>query len=114
MIMDTSPIGVVADAYSLASLSDINLFIIRSNKTNKNFVRNLSNQLKGDKVKNFYSILNDVEIDSNRYSRYYSRKYVYERSKNYGIGVYAYTSYQKGKTKDSQNYFQYYQDDFKD
>ncbi len=114
VIIDTSPIGVVADAYSLASLSDINLFIIRSNKTNKNFVRNLSNQLKGDKVKNFYSILNDVEVDSNRYSRYYSRKYVYERSKNYGIGVYAYTSYNRGRSKDSDHYFQYYQDDLKD
>ena len=123
IIVDTSPIGVVADAYSFASLSDISLFVIRSNKTNKLFVRNLSNQLKADKVNNFYSILNDVEIESTSYSQYYSRKYAYGKSKNYGVGAYGYgygygygytSSSTKSKSKGEDSYFQYYQDDAKD
>jgi capsular exopolysaccharide synthesis family protein len=117
IIVDTSPIGVVADAYSFASMSDINLFVIRSNKTNKLFLRNLSNQLKADDVTHFYSVLNDVEVDSGSYSQYYSRKYAYGKSKSYGVAAYGYgygyTS-GKGKSKDSDSYYQYYQDDAKD
>ena len=119
IIADTSPIGVVADAYSFATLSDINLFVIRSNKTNKIFVRNLSNQLKIDNIQ-FYSILNDVEVDSNNYSQYYSRKYTYGRSKNYGVGSYGYgygygyaADKRKKKNQSADTYFQYYQDDQK-
>lgn len=120
IIVDTSPIGIVADAYSFAALSDINLFIIRSNKTNKSFVKNLSTQLKADNVANFYSILNDVEVHTNYYSQYYSRKYAYGSSKQYGYSYgygygYGYTSSNKKKNKDSSdNYFQYYQDDEKE
>lgn len=128
IIVDTSPIGIVADAYSFASLSDINLFVIRSNKTNKNFVRNLSMQLKADNIKNFYSILNDVETQSASYSSYYTRKYGYGQSKNSRYGGYGNYSYGYGygygygsprgskrkKNGDSDSYFQYYQDDTKD
>ncbi|MDD4198190.1 MAG: polysaccharide biosynthesis tyrosine autokinase [Paludibacter sp.] len=121
IIVDTSPIGVVADAYSFASLSDINLFVIRSNKTNKMFVRNLSNQLKDDNVNQFYSVLNDVEVESSSYSQYYSRKYAYGKSKSYGLGAYGYgygygytSSGSKDKNKKSDTYFEYYQDDKKE
>lgn len=123
IIVDTSPIGVVADAYSFASMSDINLFVIRSNKTNKLFLRNLSNQLKADDVTNFYSVLNDVEVDSGSYSQYYSRKYAYGRNKSYGVGAYGYgygygygytSGSGKNKGKSSDSYYQYYQDDAKD
>lgn len=122
IVVDTSPIGVVADAYSFASLSDINLFVIRSNKTNKTFVRNLSNQLKADNVSDFYSILNDVEIESSSYSQYYAKKNAYGKSKSYGLGSYSYgygygygytSSANKKKNKDHDSYFQYYQDDEK-
>ncbi len=128
IIVDTSPIGIVADAYSFASMSDINLFVIRSNKTNKNFVRNLSSQLKADNIRNFYSILNDVETQSASYSSYYTRKYGYGQSKSNRYGGYGNYSYGYGygygygspggtkrkKKGDSDSYFQYYQDDVKD
>lgn len=115
IIVDTSPIGVVADAYSFASLSDINLFVIRSNKTNKTFVKNLTTQLKADNIGNFYSILNDVEVDTNNYSQYYSKRYAYGGNKQYGSTYgygYGYTSSGRKRNKDSSDsYFQYYQDD---
>lgn len=125
IIVDTSPIGVVADAYSFASLSDINLFVIRSNKTNKMFVRNLTNQLKADNIKNFYSVLNDIDMQSNSYSSYYSRKYAYGYTRKqryggyggYGYGYgYGYLTSATGKKKKggSESYFQYYQDDEKE
>jgi len=120
IIVDTSPIGIVADAYSFASLSDINLFVIRSGKTNKNFVKNLSSQLNADNVTHFYSILNDVQVHTNYYSQYYSRRYAYGSSKQYGYSYgygygYGYTaSGNKKKKEGSDTYFQYYQDDEKE
>lgn len=120
IIVDTSPIGIVADAYSFASLSDINLFVIRSGKTNKNFVKNLSSQLNADNVSHFYSILNDVQVHTNYYSQYYSRRYAYGSSKQYGYSYgygygYGYTaSGNKKKKEGSDTYFQYYQDDEKE
>ncbi|MCE5332403.1 MAG: polysaccharide biosynthesis tyrosine autokinase [Bacteroidales bacterium] len=108
IIVDSSPIGVVADAYSLAQLSDVNLFIVRNGKTNKSFHKKLSAQLKADNMKNMYVVMNDVSTDENQYSKYYSRKYTY----GYGYG-YGYTSASKSKKRKdaSDNYFQYYQDD---
>lgn len=109
IIVDTSPIGVVADAYSLASLSDINLFVVRNNKTNKAFLRKITNQLMLDKMSNFYTILNDISVEENRYSKYYSKKYTYGYGYGYGYG---YTSAKSKKKKaEAEKYFQYYQDD---
>lgn len=124
IIVDTSPIGIVADSYSFASLSDINLFVIRSNKTDKMFVRNLSSQLKADNIQNFYAVLNDVDTNSASYSSYYTKRYAYGYNNRYRYGGYGNYSYgygygsmrssKKKKKGDSDNYFQYYQDDTKD
>jgi capsular exopolysaccharide synthesis family protein len=126
IVVDTSPIGVVADAYSFAALSDVNLFVIRNEKTNKNFVRNLTTQLQADKVNEFYAILNDINIDSSSYSSYYSKRYTYGNRRNYSYGGYGDYGYgygygygssgsgKKKKNDSSGNYFQYYTDDIKE
>ena len=100
IIVDSSPIGLVADAYSLAPMMDANLMIVRSQKTNKSFFRRLNDQLVADKLKQFYIILNDISIESNSYARY---------GKNYGYG-YGY-GYGNSKEKDANRYAQYYEDD---
>lgn len=122
IVVDTSPIGVVADAYSFAGLSDLNLFIVRSNKTHKQFLRSLTTQLRADNAHRFYSVLNDVELRSGGYSRYYTRKntyrnsrvdrYGYERAYGYGYG-FGYPERTLRK-KHTSTYFQYYQDDEKE
>lgn len=108
IIVDTSPIGVVADAYSIAQISDVNLFIVRSQKTNKSFFKKLSSQLKTDNIKNVFTIMNDVSTEENNYSKYYSRKYTYGYGYSYG---YTSGSKRKKKNESSDKYFQYYQDD---
>lgn len=110
IIIDTSPIGVVADAYALALMADINLFVVRNNKTNKGYFKRLTEQLKNDNISRMYTIINDISVEENTYSKYYSRKYTY--GYGYGSGYYGYTSYTSKKRKDaSDRYFQYYQDD---
>lgn len=106
IIVDTSPIGVVADAYSLALQSDVNLFVVRNDKTNKSFYKKLSAQLKSDNIQNMYTVMNDISLEENRYSKYYSKKYTYGYGYNYTSG---YSS--KTRKEASDKYFQYYQDD---
>ena len=104
IIVDSSPIGMVTDAYSLAQHSDVNLFVVRNGKTNKTFYKKLSTQLKLDNVHNLYTVLNDVLDDESKYSKYKLYKYAYLFGFSYG-----YTS--KKRKGDAEKYFHYYQDD---
>lgn len=104
IIVDSSPIGMVTDAYSLAHLSDVNLFVVRNEKTNKTFFKKLVNQLKIDNLPNVYTILNDIIDDGSRYSKYKLYKYAYMYGYTYG-----YTS--KNKKAEAEKQFHYYEDD---
>ncbi|MDD3078236.1 MAG: polysaccharide biosynthesis tyrosine autokinase [Paludibacter sp.] len=110
IVIDTSPIGIVADAYPLSLISDVNLFIVRNNKTNKSFFRKIINQLKNDKIENLYTIVNDISIEENKYSRYYSKKYNYAYGYGYATGG-GRNLFGKKKKEMADKYFQYYQDD---
>jgi capsular exopolysaccharide synthesis family protein len=81
IILDSSPIGLVTDSFSLASLADINLLVVRNKKTDKDFFKNVVNQIVTDKLTNFYVVFTDVETDGN----YYSYKYGYYSSKGQKI-----------------------------
>lgn len=71
IIVDTSPVGLVTDAYGLSPLVDVNLIIARAFKTNKNFFGNFISQIQKDNIANTYIVLNDVKIDSRKkYGRY--------------------------------------------
>ena len=70
VILDTSPIGLVGDAYALTSLVDANLFLVRQEKTNKIFFKTVIEQIKEDKIPNVYIVLNDVYFKLNKYSGY--------------------------------------------
>ena len=104
IIVDTSPIGMVTDAYSLAHLSDVNLFVVRNSKTNKTFFKKLSAQLKIDNLPNIYTVLNDVLDDGSRYSRYKLYKYAYLFGYSYGYA-------NKKRKGDADKYLHYYEDD---
>lgn len=104
IIVDTSPIGMVTDAYSLASLSDVNLFVVRNGKTNKSFFKKLTAQLKLDNIPHMFTIINDVVDDGSRYSKYKLYKYAYLFGYSYG-----YTT--NKKKEEAEKYFHYYEDD---
>ncbi len=99
IIIDTSPIGLVADAYALSSQVDVTLLLARSNKTNKSNFKSLNNQLISDNLENFYVVLNDVDFDNAVYGKY-SKGYGY----NYGYGYY-------GRKREAKQYMHYYDDE---
>jgi len=104
IIIDSSPIGMVTDAYALAAISDVNLFVVRNNKTNKSFFKKLSAQLKLDNLQNIYTIINDVVDDGSKYSKYKLYKYAYLFGYSYGYNT-------RSKKNDAEKYFHYYEDD---
>jgi capsular exopolysaccharide synthesis family protein len=104
IIIDSSPIGMVTDAYALAAMSDLTLFVVRNNKTNKTYFKRLSTQLKQDNLKHVYSIINDVQDDGSRYSKYKLYKYAYLFGYSYGYNT-------KTKKSEAEKYFHYYEDD---
>ncbi|WP_199117983.1 polysaccharide biosynthesis tyrosine autokinase [Pedobacter sp. ASV28] len=76
IIIDTSPIALVADAFSLDAHSDATIYIMRYNYTQKSHLNILVDIEKNNKLKNLMVILNDGKVD---------------HLKNYGYGstVYA-------------------------
>ncbi|WP_423149598.1 GumC family protein [Rubrolithibacter danxiaensis] len=77
IILDTSPIGQVADAYSLVPYSDTSIFLVRYNytlKTQLNILEDISERLKNPML-----VLNDAEI--NNYKGY-GYEYGYGNSNN--------------------------------
>jgi len=76
IILDTPPIALVTDALLLSKFTDINLYVIRQNYSNKS-VLDFINEITEKHKLNINIIINDINI-----SGYYSYKYNY----NYKYG----------------------------
>ncbi len=77
IIIDTSPIGLVSDAYPLTTQSDLVFFISLYEKTNKTHLKETANMLRKDNIANVYAILNGEKEKRSPYyiSKYYTKKY---------------------------------------
>ena len=102
IVVDTSPLGLVSDAYPLLELSDVNLFIVRSHKTHKTMCQSTLEQLQNDHM-NLYTILADMPIDKPGYHNYGG----YGGYGGYG----AYGHYYHSSKKEGNQYTKYYHDD---
>ena len=93
IIIDTAPIGLVADGYMIMKHTDVNMYVVRQNYTNKDVLRFVNDLEENNRVENLYLVLNDVSSGSGVYGY---GKY------SYGYG-YGYGSY----TKDSDYFTDY-------
>ncbi len=62
IIIDTSPIGMVNDSFTLMKYSDINLMVFRENFTKKDFVSSLDRAIKEQHVGKIGIILNGSKV----------------------------------------------------
>ncbi|MCH7410834.1 AAA family ATPase [Belliella sp. DSM 111904] len=62
IIIDTSPVGMVPDAFALCKYADLTLYVLRSNMTTSDHLAFLSNFGVKDKLKNPMLILNGVNV----------------------------------------------------
>ncbi len=86
IVLDTPPLGLVADAIELADYADASLYIVRQSKTKKGMLNFINNKYKKKEIKNLSFILNDYRHKS---------QYGYGDSYSYGYG-YGYGGYGNG------------------
>ena len=82
VILDCSPVGLVSDAYFLARQVDVVLYVVKNEKTNRNFFRYTIKELLDDNISNIALIYNDVNIQSGGYygsRRYYGKSAYYHK-----------------------------------
>ena len=75
VILDCSPVGLVADAHFLSRQVDVVLYVVRNEKTNRNFFKCTIQELREDGITNIALIYNDIDIQRGYYGsrRYYGK-----------------------------------------
>jgi Mrp family chromosome partitioning ATPase len=74
ILLDTPPVGIVADALLLGRLADSALYIVRHNQTQKNSLSALQEIQRDNKLPQVAAVFNGVKMQ--RHDGYY-RKYGY-------------------------------------
>lgn len=60
VIIDSAPIGLVSDTFSLAKFSDVVLYVTRANYTKKSFLKYLNSVVERGQLKNVAIVVNDT------------------------------------------------------
>ena len=94
IIIDTSPIGLVPDAYAVIEHSDICLYVIRCMQTNKSFCKQTLEQVSDvvDQPEKIQLVLSDIPT-SGRHSYGSGYGYGYGGYGGYGYGHFGYGGY---------------------
>ena len=77
IIVDTAPIGLVADSFTLNRFADVNLYVVRANYTHKKNIEDATNLFKHKKLNNLYFVLNGIDINKNSNTYGLGKKYGY-------------------------------------
>jgi tyrosine-protein kinase Etk/Wzc len=78
ILMDSSPVGLVADAFELIKFADLVLFVVRQGFTKRDYVSKLEEVYNSEREKNFNIILNDSKRQDAYGSGRYGYTYVYQ------------------------------------
>lgn len=60
VIIDSAPIGLVSDSFSLTKFSDVTLYVSRANYTKKSFIKYLNSVVERGQLKNVAVVVNDT------------------------------------------------------
>jgi capsular exopolysaccharide synthesis family protein len=106
VFFDTAPVGLVSDSFALMSKADINLFIIRSQYSRRDFAMIPDRLQEDNQIPNMYIILNSYDNSSAFYGSVYKSAY----GGYYGGGGYYYYGgyYNNNSYYNRKYYSQYY------
>ena len=114
IVIDTSPIGLVPDAYAVIEQSDLCLFVIRCMQTNKSFCKQTLEQMKEvvENPEKIQIILSDIPTEG-RHSYGSGYGYGYGGYGGYGYGHFGYGGYGGygygyGDANSSEHYGRFY------
>jgi tyrosine-protein kinase Etk/Wzc len=74
IIIDTPPMAQVSDAFTLIQYADLNLIVVRCNRTKKKLLRLVLGELKIKNINNVKIILNDNKLVSEQMGYGYNNK----------------------------------------
>jgi capsular exopolysaccharide synthesis family protein len=77
IIVDSPPVGMVADSLLLVPFADVNIFVVRHNYTQKKILTKLVQNLSKREIHKINIVFNDVHLQ---------RSYGYSYNYNYGYG----------------------------
>ncbi|MFT4660694.1 MAG: tyrosine-protein kinase Etk/Wzc [Patiriisocius sp.] len=85
ILIDTPPIGLVSDAYSVLNMVDYPIYIFKSEVSRLSFIQNVDRLIHENKLQNMTTLLNCVDISSSGYTGQIGYGYGYVgMSKNSG------------------------------
>jgi len=82
ILIDTPPLGLVADSLALMKYSDVNLYVVRQDYTQKGLLAYVNDMNIKERLGNLHIIFNDVKQGSGAYA--------YGYGYGYSDGSYAY------------------------
>jgi capsular exopolysaccharide synthesis family protein len=77
IVIDTAPIGIVSDSFSLKRLADVNLYVVRADFTPKKNIEEATTLYKNKKLNDLYFILNSSDNKKHSYQYGFGKKYEY-------------------------------------
>jgi len=81
ILLDSPPIGLITDAALLMKKSDINIVVVRSKVSFKDFIPNIERITKTNNIKSVAFILNGVTLEKKNYGTGYGFGYGYDYEK---------------------------------
>ena len=96
VILDTAPVGLVADTLQIARFSCVNCYVCRADYTPKANIGIVNGLVAEEKLTNCCLILNGVDMSKKKYGYYYGYG-KYGKYGRYGYGRYGYGKYGYGK-----------------
>lgn len=98
LVIDSAPVGLVSDSFSLSKYADSVIYIVRQRFTFKKQINFINDLKSSEKLTNMSIVVNDVNL-AGRYGYYgYGYGYGYGYSYRYGLG-YGYNRYIYGGKK---------------
>ena len=89
IILDTAPVGLVADTLIISRVTDATVYICRADYTPKSDLDLVNSLYKEGKLKNMSIVLNGIDMSKRKYGYYYGYgKYGGSRYGRYGYGKY--------------------------
>ena len=77
VVLDTPPVGFVAEYFVLVRFLDANIYVVRHNYTERGLVSQIDELHRTQRIKQLYMIINDMHFDRNYEYRYKSKAYAY-------------------------------------
>jgi capsular exopolysaccharide synthesis family protein len=86
IIIDSAPVGLVSDTFTLAAFVDVSLYLVRHRFTYKRQISFVDEIHQQEKLPNLYIVVNDLKMGA-RFG-YYGYGYGYGKGYGYGYGYY--------------------------